>query len=54
MGRCNGLQPQLFLPESFGDCLSYERQIRWLYKKVSELEQRVAELENKQEDPQVS
>lgn len=38
---------QLFIPKVFDDCYTYEKQLLWLYNKVTELEARVEELENK-------
>lgn len=36
---------RLIIPSSFEDCLTYGEQVRFLYKKIKELETRVAELE---------
>lgn len=35
----------LVIPDSFGQCLSYSQRQAWLYKKITELEARVAALE---------
>ncbi len=48
MGSC---RPQLVIPSSFQECLSYEQQIMYLNKKIEELNDKVIELESKI-DPQ--
>ena len=35
----------LVIPDSFGQCLSYAQRQAWLYRKITELEARVAALE---------
>lgn len=36
---------QLVIPQTFQQCLSYEKQVLWLYKHISDLETKVSELE---------
>lgn len=40
----------LVIPDSFGQCLSYAQRQAWLYRKITELEARVAALEGKTVD----
>lgn len=39
---------QLVIPQSFENCYTYEKQLLWLYRKYTELEKRVKELEKKE------
>lgn len=55
--NCNYLpRPELIIPTSFGECLTYAQQIAWLAKQietlagtVASLEARVEALENEEE-----
>lgn len=37
--------PQLFIPTSFANCLSYAQQINWLYKQLTEAQTTIKELQ---------
>lgn len=43
--QCGPFQPQLVIPTTFAECLSYEQQVNYLAQKIAELEDRVADLE---------
>ena len=43
-------QPQLFMPESFDDCMTYYEQLNYLFNKITKLEERVTQLEGVNED----
>ena len=48
MRRCNNpFLSNLVIPDSFAQCMSYAQRQNWLYKKMCELEDRVAALEKK-------
>lgn len=40
MGKCKTpWNPQLVIPKTFEQCLTYEKQVLWLYKKIQEIQQ---------------
>lgn len=43
-------QPQLFMPETFNDCMTYYEQLNYLYNKIVNLEVRVTKLEGGDND----
>lgn len=51
MRRCNNpFLSNLVIPDSYAQCLSYAQRQNWLYRKISELEERVAALEGETEE----
>lgn len=47
MGKC---APQIIIPSTFQECLSYEQQILYLNKKIEDLTERVEALESKEKE----
>lgn len=43
-------QPQLFMPETFNDCMTYYEQLNYLYNEIVNLEERVTKLEGGEND----
>ena len=48
--KCKGWNPQLVIPSTFEQCITYEKQILWLYHKHKENEERIEELETEVND----
>lgn len=43
--HCGPFKPQLVIPTTFEECLSYEQQVNFLAQKLHDLEERVEALE---------
>lgn len=43
--QCGPFNPQLVIPTTFEECLSYEQQVNFLAQKIHDLEERVEALE---------
>lgn len=47
-------QPQLFMPETFNDCMTYYEQLNYLFNKITMLEERVTQLEGVNKDDETN
>lgn len=47
-------QPQLFMPESFNECMTYYEQLNYLFNKIMMLEERVTQLEGVKENDETN